>query len=129
VAVGLFVFALLHVPEFRRQMAGAVGAVVRGGHWLFVQLPAAAARLPLVREFLQSPVLRWCARNVAKPAAYAVPASAVFPLLGAGPLTWFAGLVVLLLLMSGILNSRWGRNLGKPFKTARCACGGRSIWT
>src|SRR5262249_47855777 len=70
-ALGLLLFGLLHVPPFRRAVAGGVSLVGRGLRAVLVDGPRWMLRQPLVRGLLDSGPLVLFRRYLLKPLLWA----------------------------------------------------------
>lgn len=109
--LGVFLFLLLHMPAFRRGVSRCSITACRGLRWLLLDLPLGFARLPLVRDVFGSPLFQCGWQYIWKPLAVAAPLSLAFPALGAGNESWAIGGTSLFLAITGLLNTRSGRNL------------------
>jgi hypothetical protein len=109
--LGLFLFGLIHVPAFRRAVAGGLRLLGRGLRAVFVDGPAWVLRQPLVRGVLDSGPLALFRRYLLKPLLWAgVGAAAVtlFGLDGSGAAWTGAAVFVGAVLFN---NSRLGRDI------------------
>src|SRR5262249_5710297 len=109
--LGTFAFALINAPPFRRQLLKLLrfgGGLLRR---LFLDIPAAVLRLPLVQRVVASKPFALVRDTVIKPAAVAALVAAVFPLYAvrAGPAWITTG--VIFVLLSVLLNTRAGRTI------------------
>jgi hypothetical protein len=66
-ALGLFLFGLLHVPIFRRALAGGLSVVGRGLRAVLIDTPGWVLRQPLVRALMDSGPVALFRRYVLKP--------------------------------------------------------------
>jgi hypothetical protein len=109
--LGVFLFALLHVPPFRRAVFKALLWLGRGLHALFLDLPYAVLHWPPLRQVLHSRVFTIFAYTVLKPGIVAGGVLAILWLRRVDP-------PVAALIAGGVfagtnllINSRFGRSL------------------
>jgi hypothetical protein len=107
-ALGLFLFALMHVGWFRR---GVVRALVEMWHaaWVvFYDWPAAFMRLPWVRRVLQSRPYLFFYQFVLKPLFWATLAALMCGLYGVGSAVTLFTVAAVFVAAGALLNSRLG---------------------
>ncbi|MGE3809121.1 MAG: hypothetical protein AB7K24_31035, partial [Gemmataceae bacterium] len=109
--LGLFLFAVMHVPAFRARVLDGLRASWRGLRWLVLKLPHMLHELPALRLVLDHPLTRGLGRWVLKPALIAAPLSIFLPLVGVDRDQTLAGFLVLTVIFALVVNSRLGRDL------------------
>jgi hypothetical protein len=109
--LGLFFFALLHVPPFRRGVLAALKGTYRGLHALCIDLPHAVLHWPPLRRVLDSRAFGVFSYYVLKPGAVAALAWCALRLRGtaAGVNDWLT--LAVFLAVNLMLNSRVGRDV------------------
>jgi hypothetical protein len=109
-AIGLLLWALMHVPAVRAALARGLRLAGAAAHFAAVVLPARILALPVVAAVLQSLPVAWFRRHVASPLLVTLAAWLCLPhhggLLSRStpwlPPVWFA-------ISAAVLNSRIGR--------------------
>jgi hypothetical protein len=109
--LGIFYLLLLHLPTFRRLMAGGLRAGWIAVRTLVFDLPAAALRLPPLRRLLESRPFLFFARAVLKPLPAAALVWLALHAAGVGAGGAAAGAIAALVAASLLLNSGLGRDL------------------
>jgi hypothetical protein len=109
--LGVFYLLLLHLPAFRRLLAGVLRAGWIAARAVVIDWPAAVLRLAPVRRLLDSRPFRLFVRYALKPLPAAVLAGVALWGVGAGVGGAVAGGGATLLAVSLLLNSRLGRDL------------------
>jgi hypothetical protein len=110
-ALGIFYLLLMHVPAFRALVVRGFQTAWRGARALFVDLPAALLRVLQVRWFFGSRLFLFLVRYLLKPLPAALLAWAILTALGVESGTAMAGAGATLVIVSFVLNSRFGRDL------------------
>jgi hypothetical protein len=110
-ALGIFYLLLMHVPAFRALVVRGFQTAWRGVWALFVDLPATILRVLQVRWFFGSRVFLFLLRYLLKPLPVALLIWAILTALGVDSDVALAGAGVALLIVSFVLNSRFGRDL------------------
>lgn len=110
-AVGLFLLGLLHAPIFRRGVLRGLSLGWRGVTWLFHDLPAFVLHLPPIRALLESRPYLLLYLLVLKPLLFAAPLALGLHLTGALPVLSLGSGGAVFLLMSLLLNSRFGMEM------------------
>jgi hypothetical protein len=111
VLLGAFLFGLLHVESFRKQVVQGLrlaAGLVRG---LVVDLPNALLTLPIVRRLRASRPYQLCRDFVVKPALITAVISVVFPLYGVSSQHAWIGRLFIFAGVSLLLHSRLGRTI------------------
>jgi hypothetical protein len=111
VLLGLFFFALLHVPAFRRGVAWALRKLWAGLRGLFYDLPARLLRLPWVIALLQSTPFQVFYRFILKPFLWAAAFALAVWLARGGPFASLCTGAAVFVLAALLLNSRLGMHL------------------
>ncbi len=111
--LGLFVFALLHLPSFRRAVGRGLYLLYRVLRATIVDLPAAFLRLPAVRFVLDSRAYQLLQQLVLIPLLIGVGVAGLLDLVGID-LSVVGGLgLTAFLLAAVLLNTRAGRDLAE----------------
>ena len=111
-ALGVVLWALLHLPAVRRGAWQAARGAVAVGHFLAVVLPGRLLRLPVVELVLRSTPVRWLVRHASAPTLVTLATWLVLPHSGrwlSRTTPWIAPSVFAA--SAVVLNSRVGRQL------------------
>jgi hypothetical protein len=106
--LGLFLFALLHIPAFRNRVAAGTVASWRGVRWLCLDLPARLLRLQLLQRLFASTPFQLCKQYVLKPLGLTLPVTGLILLLGGGTGVTAVVSAVFFVAVAGTLNTRLG---------------------
>ena len=109
--MGLFLLALLHVPSFRASVWWIVRLLLRGLHWVCVDLPLAVLNWPWFRRFLHSRLYAALSYYLFKPALPAAATWMVLLRLGIGSKVLLPATASVFLASVLLINSRFGRAL------------------
>jgi hypothetical protein len=109
--LGVFLFGVLHVPPFRHGLIAALADAWRGARVVFFDLPAAALRLPVVRQLVQSRLCLLLYLFALKPLAWATLATGSIRLAGGTPRLAYATGVAVFLVTGLVLNSPVGSRI------------------
>src|SRR5262249_29216225 len=110
-ALSVFYLLLLHLPVFRTLVMNALRWTWAALRAVFIDLPVAFVRLPLVRDFLGSPFFLFTVRYVLVPLPAAALAWTILWAGGVGSEGAAYGAGAALLAASLFLNSRFGRDI------------------
>lgn len=107
---GLLLFALLHFPDFRKEMVRGLSMAGQALRAVFLVVPRWIVHLPAVQQFLRSRAVRLALRYLARPTVVALALWILVPWRTTAPGGELWHLAVWFILANLVLNSRAGRN-------------------